>query len=831
MNSAILDWDAVLKAGAGATGSKAWRLALMRELGLRVPDAFVVSPEAFRGRTPNDAIGTDIVDGIWCEIDRRGWGESSLALRSSATHEDSVAHSFAGIYQSVLDVRGRACIHSALQQVLDSYWSTQACAYRERAHISCKDGAMAVIVMPMLRPVAAGVVFTCDPVTGREDRIVINATRGLADALVNAQVPGDEYVLSQNHRNLDVMQMRPCDASTALSNAQALQLGRLAGEIADALDYTRPFFDIEWVWDGKDFWIVQARPITARAHATYPQLANQPVLWSRANSKEVVPHAFAALDWSIAQPLLQRMLTCTARLAGYQPRAGIRRTMLRCGRLYYETSIMQWESFDAFDVPPSAYNRLLGGNQPEISLPKSSVRDRLARASRSTLFLLRSIRPRMRAAESIRRAHDGAIARARAILPNSARELANLIGEQIEALLQSEDLFLLQAAGSALYLLTDALKKQCGDEAYSLAAALMTGGEPSITAVQNLRLMQLANFAADDSRVLDWLRNIERSNERWRDELPEGGFRDSFLSFLDDFGHRAVYESYLRSPRWSEDPSYLFDVILSLAGIASDQVDRRKNDLLAQADQRLRRIAPFWMRPTLHLLARLAQSERRMREGARSALTAQLGVIRRLVLQLARCLQDEAGFIDSADLFHLTRSELYAFANAEIPLSTARSRALWRRKQFDDFSNESESDVVIENARASTFPREPAQGRQSIHIDCQEWFGTVLAAGFARGMAHVARHPTEAANLQPGAILVAPATDPAWTPLFLKAAAVVVEVGGYVSHSAIVAREFGIPAISNVSGIVSRISNGDVLEVDGDRGCVRLINKACFPTC
>lgn len=822
--TAILDWHAVLKAGAGATGGKAWRLALMRELGIRVPDGFVISPEWFHGRALGDPIPADLIEAVLCELDRRGWSETSLAVRSSATHEDAVAHSFAGMYRSVLDVRGCACIQSALQQVLDSYWSAQACVYRERAQISSNDGAMAVIVMPLLSPVAAGVVFTCDPVTGREDRIVINATRGLADALVSAQIDCDEYTLSRHRAHLSLLHARTHAAGAAvLSDEQMLQLGQLACETADALDYTAPHFDIEWVWDGEAFWIVQARPVTARAHATYPQLATQPVLWSRANSIEVVPHPFTALDWSIAQPLLQRMLTCTARVAGYDPLAGVRRTMLRQGRLYYETSIMQWESFDAFDVPPAVYNRLLGGAQPEISVPRSLIRDRLVRAARSLCFLFRSISPRMRAEKTVRQAHTHAATNIREHLPNHASELATLVRTNVDHLLTTDELPLLQAAGSALYLLTDVLKKRCGEEAYSLAAALMTGGEPSITAAQNLRLMQLAHHAADDARVLAWLRHCERSSARWREELPDCEFRDCFLKFLEDFGHRAVYESYLCLPRWREEPGYLFDVISSLVDIASNQVDRRKDTLLVQAHQRVKEVAPFWMRPLIPLLARLAQSERKMREGARSALTAQLGVIRRLVLELPSRLQNP---IDSADLFHLTLSELCALAHAEMPISTARSRALWRRKQFEEFSKRTVPDVLIETTGLSSFPKEHAESpRRGQNDDGQTWFGTVIAAGSARGMAHIARHPSEAANLKPGAILVAPATDPAWTPLFLKAAGVVVEVGGYVSHSAIVAREFGIPAISNVHGIISQIANGDLLEIDSERSCVRRIEN------
>jgi phosphohistidine swiveling domain-containing protein len=826
MNAAILNWDSVLQAGPGETGGKAWRLALMHHLGICVPDGFVLSATQFRERACGEPVSEQLGDAIASELEQRGWSGSALAVRSSATHEDATGTSFAGVYSSVLNVQGRARIASAVQEVLDSYWSEQARAYRQRVRIGGDDGMMAVIVMPLLRATAAGVAFMCDPISGREDRITISATRGLADALVNAQIEGDEYVLARHSPTELALIKRPRSTTPALTDEEALQLGRIVWDAAVALDYTDPCYDIEWVWEGNAFSIVQARPVTTRAHVTYREIAEQPVLWSRANSKEVVPHPFAALDWSIAQHLLQRMLTCTARLAGYEPLPGVRRMMLRRGRLYYETSIMQWEAFDAFDVHPKAYNRLLGGNQPEITVPNSATRERFARALRSLSFLLRSIVPRVRAVTTIRRAHEDAAKRTCVELPSDTCELAVRIRENVDSLLNSDELSLLQAAGSALFVLTKTLGERCGEEAYSLTAALMAGGKPSVTAIQNLRLLQLAQLAGNDALVLKWLRGPDRANGRWLEELPDSEFRNALRVFLQDFGHRGLYESYLRSPRWRESPDYLFDVITGLVDVPSRQVDQRQTALLYAAHQRLREVAPLWMRPTITILVKLAQSEHRMREGARSALVARLGVIRVLVLALARELQKETRLLESEDLFHLTIAELYALGRKEMPLSKAQRRAAWRRKQLTAYAEELEPDVVIERMRTSSRVQdEPKVHRLHESPDSEEWFGTVIAAGNARGIAHVAQHPSDAVNLEPGAILVAPATDPAWTPVFLKAAAVVVEVGGFLSHSAIVAREFGIPALANVHDIVSRVSSGDLLEIDGERGCVRRMKK------
>lgn len=760
-----------------------------------------------------------------------------LVVRSSASHEDAVGTSFAGIYRSVLDVRERVALAKAVEEVLDSFWSEAARTYRRRFRIRDGDGAMAVLIMPLLKARVSGVAFTCDPITGRDDRVVIQATRGLADALVNGKIQGDEYVLESSYPadRLQIVGRRvgptadgsPAGAA-ALEDKAILELGERVREVADALDYTDPSFDIEWVWDGQSFWVVQARPVTIRGHRVSEALRGQSELWSRANSREVVPHPFAALDWCLARRLLPRMLTCTAELAGYRPLDGARRIALRRGRLFFETSIMQWEAFDAFGVSPAAFNRLLGGRQPEIFLPKAFTWDRLARSWRSLRFLYRSIIPRLRAERTLRQAHEAAAADVRATFPEDNRALGRLIRGNFETLLGSRRLFLLQAAGSALFLVADVLEKTCGDQAHELAAALMTGGRRTITATQNHRLLLLAQLARNDSAVDHWLRNRARTDEDWRERLPRGEFRDGLEKFLDDFGHRGVYESYLLEPRWRESPGYLFDVIASLKEVPPSQVEDRQATTLAAAEKRLREMVPFWIRPTVRLLVKVAQSERAMREGARSAVIARLAVIRRLVLELAARLHAANGW-QSADIFHLTFTEIFLLADGEISATTAQRRAEWRRRQWRDFAVSSEADLVIE-PRCGAAAGNVEWGGKSIQrhpvTDSGEWFGTVIAAGSASGPAHVARLPAEAVPMKAGSILVAPATDPSWTPIFLKAAAVIVEVGGYLSHSAIVAREFGIPAIANVDGILERVATGDQLEVDGRRGSVRLVARA-----
>ena len=208
-----------------------------------------------------------------------------------------------------------------------------------------------------------------------------------------------------------------------------------------------------------------------------------------------------------------------------------------------------------------------------------------------------------------------------------------------------------------------------------------------------------------------------------------------------------------------------------------------------------------------------------MREGARSALTAHLGVVRQRAIALGEQWSFAGHLRSPDDVFHLTLAELIAIAEGRLAMPHAAKRASWRRRQRDSFTIQEAPEVIVEPRGLA--PTMPAVATAASCVDRNEWRGIVVASGRANGVAHLAHHPTEALSLAVGAILVVPATDPSWTPAFLKAGAIVMETGGYLSHGAIVAREFGIPAVVNLPGILSAIRAGEQLEVDADHGVVR----------
>lgn len=845
MSGVLLDWSAAAAAGPSRAGGKGWQMGVLAELGVPVPPGFVIDSTVEDGRRYGDALSAPLMEALADALESRGWMDLPLAVRSSASNEDSVHASFAGIHRSCLNVRGHAALAEAVRSVLDSAWEPAAVAYRERLGLDAGSSRMAVVVMPLISAVASGVTFTCDPVSGREDQGIIQANWGFGESVVSGFADADEYRLQQHYPAEDISLVaerrgakarmtvldgdrgtRQCDTSdtlasqAVLSPAQAVTLGELVRDVAAALDYANPFYDVEWVWDGSSFWIVQARPITARGRKTYPALRDQPSVWSRANSREVVPDPLPALDRSVSLPLVNHMLTRSAELAGYATLPGVRRTAVHHGRLYFETSILQWESFDGFGVLPKAYNRLLGGHQPEISVPQATLGERLSRARRGMRFLRKCALPRLRAKATLARAHATAAERLARRLPATPHELAEQLRTQVVDMRSAEDLLLLQTSGSALLVLLDLLDKYFPGEGEALTAALVTGGAPSATAAMSYELMELAQIAAADRTAIEWLRSPRRIGREWRQHLAhDSALGGAFEAFLQKHGHRAVYESYLHHPRWREDPDYLLDTVLGLIGCEAASLQERQRRNVELAHRRIQERLPIWHRPLIPLLVKLATAERNMREGARSALTAHAGVIRNRALALGRQWVTAGALPSAEDVFHLTLSELLAFAEGRMAMHHVARRIARRRRQYDAFMTQDAPEIIIDSDESAS--RMTPVMTPSCRSNGYEWHGIAVASGSANGTAHVALHPADALHLETGAILVAPATDPSWTPVFLKAGAIVMETGGYLSHGAIVARELGIPAVVNLPGILATIRSGDRLGVDADHGIVR----------
>jgi rifampicin phosphotransferase len=868
----LLDWKEAARLGPGVAGGKGAQLGRLARYGLPVADGCVVQADVYRaamaGNLHEAALGAcalaedarnagleklrnrmleqPLPPALSMALDdlleSKAWHDQPLAVRSSAPAEDSAQASFAGIHHSVLNVIGRAALADAIGAVWASLWTSQAVAYRERIGMRHEDAAMAVVVMPMIPAKASGVVFTCDPRSGREDRMVISAVRGLGEALVSGLVSGEDIVLARGDGRLGevcaVIERRPASASLALEpdaaggvnqrnltqeersvpvldDAQAAALGALAWDAANAFDFSAPWYDIEWVWDGSRFHLVQARPITVRPWHTYPALQGQASIWTNGNSRDVMPHVIDACEFQGLKSHANFLMQGVYRLVGFPILDGAQRAALFQGRLYFNASIMQWESYDGFGIAPHMFNRSMGGHQPKILAPALTLRQKLNHIARMLRFLVKS--PAMRRqglAESQRVVAESREWRKTNLSTLTNQALIDRINSLAASyLLRHPGLAFMQCAGGSSLELLKRLDLKFSDESYSLAAALMAGGTPSVTAQQGYDLLRLASLAHKEPLVTQWLRAGHGGD--WRALPPDSGFRAGFADFLERYGHRGVYESYLRSPRWREDPSYLLASIAGLLDADIQDIHRRQQQSLTSAWQHIATRTSWAERSTIRLLQRWSSRDNNHRELARTSFTAIYEWIRLVLLEIGRRLVADGLLNQRDEVFHLTYAEHAGALSGALPRAAIQARVADRIKMAEYWDVNPAPDVVIEGGNGAAVAPAP-----EFEVAADTWCGVAVGSGYIQGKVRIVNHPNEHARLQRGEILVAPSTDPSWVPLFLKAGGLIMETGGYLSHGAIVAREFGIPAVVNLPGIMAQLRDGDMVAVDGQRGMV-----------
>lgn len=871
----MLDWEGAAAAGAGVCGGKGWNLGRLHRYGFPVPVGGVLVAEAYnrlmdqapvrelsrqaaaigaRDVTSPEAVrqladvrraiaDAELPPGIQADLERflvqAGLADRPVAARSSATAEDGAEHSFAGIHQSFLNLRGLPAIVAAVRGCYASLWTPRAVAYRRHRGLDDEVVACAVVICAMVTrpgdesPAAAGVVFTCDPRTGRRDLIAISAAPGLGEAVVGGNVNPEEISVSREDGTLCARGGR---SDPVLSDEQALGLARLAERVHWALGDGQAPQDVEWAFDGDRFWLLQARPVTRLARVTFPGAERLPVIWSNANLKEAVPGVQSTLSWSMNRRLISRIVCSPLPVVGYPVPPGIEVVRRISGRAYFDVSALQWALYDALGLLPAEFARELGGHQPMIPVPSMEPfegpdgrRRRRARL-RFILWLWREVRGLPRRVDALRRSvrgmRDGDPSRLTCadLLARGARqwELSRDFGPRFQAANMSASVWIAE--------LTNLLKRFAPERAQAIVSALLAGSGKVTTAEQGYRLFDLAAAARTDAEAVAYLTRRPLDPQGWR-YLPAGSpFRRELGRFLEEFGHRGVYEGEIANPRWNEDPTYLLEQVRHLLESGETGSPREMARAARAAGEAELARLPWYVRPLVRWLARNAREGAALREAAKSALVSMAEPGRRDFLEIG-CRLVASGKLDhQTDVFHLAWAELEMYLRGEWDGTGARALVADRKARDAAWLAEEPEDVYVLDAegRPAAMP-----GEMEAVVAAPVWregdghvlAGIGVAAGRAGGVARVIRHPSEGHLLRDGDVLVAPSTDPGWTPLFLRASAVVTEMGGYLSHGAIVAREYGLPAVVNVPGLLRTVRSGQHLVVDGDAGTVTVVSE------
>lgn len=816
----ILPFAEIAADAESLVGGKGLSLGRMAQAGLPVPPGFCLTTDAYRhcGKAPlplDSELGTALVSAY------RALGGGLVAVRSSATGEDGSEASFAGQQETILGVEGEADVCAAVARCWASLHSERAVAYRKAQGIATDNLAMAVVVQRLVPAEVAGVLFTRDPLDATGQRLLIEASWGLGESVVSGRVQPDRYHLDRTTGHVAERHLgTKAEEVTASGRAEvaperrgrwcldSTQLARLADLARIVEEFYRGPRDIEWAWADGQVWLLQARPITTADAAAREQVRADEIrvyrhvadpagtVWSRYNLSEILPEP-TPLTWAIVRRFMSGK-------GGF-------------GLMYRDL-----------------------GFDPDPALDDEGIFDLIAGRPYCNLSREARLHFRLMPLE-----HDFAKLKAepaKALYPTPGMNLGRLgclgllafpftffrvLGQQMKAAKVQQKLAETFAARFRTEIIP-AFLKDCaaevatpldGDDA-ALLARLEAWTQRTLIefARESLKPTALAAFgmAALQARVRAWL-GAERTEAVTRDLIvgvhpdPEADVPHALerlaagtlsrADFLANFGHRGPVEMELARPRWREDPA------------AVDRLARTRptgSHKEGHAEQVLAKLLgekPLAEMDEVPLRAEVAalHDYLGLRETAKHHLMRGYALLRRILVELDRRHNLGGGifFLVPDELSRLGKGDNFRPVIAE-------------RKRLRALALSLEMPAVLFSDDLEAIGRPiPVPGGTTLQ-------GVPLSAGVAEAEALVLRTPPDEVPAGPY-VLVCPSTDPDWVPLFGSAVALVMETGGVLSHGAIVAREYLLPAVAGLADVTSQLRTGQRVKVDGATGVVTIL--------
>ncbi|MBU1576174.1 MAG: hypothetical protein KJ869_03080 [Candidatus Edwardsbacteria bacterium] len=885
MNNFVTSLKDVSKCNISIVGNKAANLARLMSSGFNVPDGLCLTTEAYRRalilgykdeglkalikkididrpdeiKNISQAIAElfdeiSIPDKIAGEIKnkyRSLFNDNDLvAVRSSATAEDLPGLSFAGQYESFLNIKDADEFLTAIIKCWASLWSERAIIYRVKNGIGHDNIAMAVIVQRMVPAEVSGVTFTADPVSGDQGSIHINAVRGPGEKLVSGKINPDQYAINKSSLKIE---------KTLSDNQQLLSDDGIKDLTDIALKIEKQFGcpqDIEWAFYKDKFYILQSRNITAVKNnqrpfsviwgnsATREILKNTPVYWSNWNTRENMPYPLKPLSWSFFNDFLVPAINQA--IWGVDQGSPIYHYSsiidLVNGRTYWNMNLLYGHPLFRRIMRPimgridheatvffeKAYHN--GELQPAV-LPINLWQKMIVAATAIKCYLGF---PWFMSLKQIYRQCDEywILADRYDVTPLEGKSNLDLLEEaRLFGFVTARYAFPLLFIASKAVVAFDVIKRLTGEWPGFRYEDLMIGIKGNKTTEAALELFKLSRMP-EAVRGLFEGSNVSRFEEfeSVLAKCPAGPeYLDRVNKFLRAYGHRGMKDLDMGYPSWGEDRSYIYQMIKSYLQFGPDDIDpvkqfelsvAKRQELIKAAKDRLSqnpidKIFPArrWlfqkMTDVIHDCLPLRENEKfygiRCFPGSR-----------RIVLEIGRHYCEKGLLDDRQDIFYLTVSEIKDIENGKFSKRGNIKGFIQKRK--DDWQNQVDSDppfIIRSDGREWRDTNQKAKEGNVLR-------GVGASSGRVTGRARIIREPAQAHLLNKGEILVAPYTEPGWAPLFLLAKALVMEVGGALCHGAIVAREYGIPAVVGVNRATKEIKDGDEIMVDGNSGEVRI---------
>ncbi len=780
-------------------------------------------------------------------------GDGPFAVRSSMIGEDSAERSFAGQLDSFLYRRGADQVAEAVRACWASAFGPRVLAYLQR------DGAVAlprvaVVVQTMVRGQVSGVLFTAHPVTGRRDHALLTAAWGLGEGVVSGACNTDEFVWQHGGGEIEAtivdkdVQLLPApDGQPGTVEApvpeeqrsvRCLDAAQVAEICSEALRVAEAFGapqDIEWTVADGVLWLLQARPITA---LPVPDNTDGPeVVFDNSNIQESYCGVTTPLTFSFAQAAYASVYEQTMRAVRLpEPVIAAHRPMLRNllglirGRVYY--NINNWYRglllLPSFGRNKADMEAMMGLTDPvdlvqDERLTFGQKLGRLPGMLRTMVALLRQFGALKRSIPVFLADFDRAWRSTdRARLPTATfSQLMAMLDQLRTEMLENwhvpiiNDFYVMMTSGK--------LRRLLGDELAELYVPLMSGEEGIESTEPTRSLMRLARDARAQPELAARLREGDPLEvlAALSDGFP--AFSARIGDWIERYGDRCMGELKLETISLREDPSFVVRVLrsyLARPDLDPDALARRERELRDEAEAKARSALGFAARMRLGKALRKARQAVKNRENMRLARTRMFGLYRDVYRALGDRLHEAGRLEQPRDVFYLTTEDVLAYhegrcVNADLAAVVRARRAEFAAYEVQDLPHQFQTRGPVYHGNAYRGPRadEPAQ------VDARTLRGIGCYPGIVEAPLRVLLGPGEDLDLD-GRILCTVRTDPGWAPLFPAAAGILVERGSTLSHSAVVARELGIPAVVGVPGLLQIVRDGEPVRLDGGAGTV-----------
>ncbi len=765
------------------------------------------------------------------------------AVRSSATNEDGTHVSFAGIYRTRLGIPLEE-MGLAVKDLWLSVWDERVLNYHATSGLSGTAPAMAVVIQPLLEARAAGVAYSIHPLTGRATQVVINAVAGLAAALVDGRATPDQYVVEMAENSqpirirermitgqtqaLQVTGQGLCEVPLSddavgratLSDDQLFSLARAAKQIEKIFGHP---VDLEWLYDDRGLWLLQARPISGLTRS--PKLTNDDCEWSRTNFKETMPELPSPLGLSFLELFMERHIVSPYRRLGCRIPEGISSVRTFQGRPYINMTLFYSLVAQLRGDPSSLVEQMGGENVTRVPEVHPLGWFAFARAGIVMMAEMRKV------------VHYGPawFADMKAMVAEHRTDrLRTVSGEdlvlRLDAIgqwLEEHELTFGIAGGvsQCLQALGGLLPLWLGENWRALLNGSLQGQAAVISAQQIVRLAEVVDMVRRDPTATSWFTAEGWSPVGFRCQLKGTEVLRAFDLYLEDYGHRGVGESDVMSPRFADCPELLLAVLRTqiLAPTSATPADilqrqtvvreRALAEIRARFGWRLHRwtIFSWWYRRLCRFFA--------LREANRHHLMYYSAAARSLLLRLGERLVERGRLSSREDIFYFKieeRADLLAGGSSDW-----RGVIQARRAERDRYLTISVPDTIRDW-------NDVVRGTDAFSVVVSEGIfrGTPISGGKVVGPVRFVRSMEDWSRVSRGDILVVSVIDPGMAPLFGVAAGLVAEMGGTLSHGAIIAREYGLPAVANVLGITTRLKEGDRISVDAERGEIIIQGQA-----